>query len=171
MTDEAHRMTSSREKLPAAMSLESQPVPAVELKSCRLHQDSQDAIQIPTSSPETAWRKSHRAIGYACPHMVDDAVIQEAGRRLSQAAPDARIILFGSYARGEAGKHSDLDLLVIEPSVENPARESVRLRRALGDLVVAADVIVASEERVRQWRDVRGSVIHAALNEGRELAA
>jgi predicted nucleotidyltransferase len=103
--------------------------------------------------------------------MVDDAVIQEAGRRLSQAAPDARIILFGSYARGEAGKHSDLDLLVIEPSVENPARESVRLRRALGDLVLAADVIVASEERVRQWRHVRGSMIHAALSEGRELAA
>lgn len=103
--------------------------------------------------------------------MVDDAVIAEAGRRLLEAAPEARIILFGSHARGDAGQHSDLDLLVIEPSVENPARESVRLRRALGDLVLAADVIVASEARVRQWRDVRGSVIHAALSEGRELAA
>jgi predicted nucleotidyltransferase len=103
--------------------------------------------------------------------MVDDAVIEEAARRLSRAAPRARIILFGSHARGDAGKHSDLDLLVIEPSVENPARESVRLRRALGDLVLAADVIVASEERVREWRDVRGSLIHAALSEGRELAA
>lgn len=103
--------------------------------------------------------------------MVDDAVIQEAGRRLSEAAPQARIILFGSHARGEAGEHSDLDLLVIEPSVEDPARESVRLRRALGDLVLAADVIVTSEERVQQWRDVRGSMIHAALSQGRELAA
>ncbi len=89
--------------------------------------------------------------------MVDDAVIEEAGRRLSKAAPAARTILFGSHARGDAGKHSDLDLLVIEPSVENPARESVRLRRALGDLVLAADVIVASEDRVRERRDVRGS--------------
>ena len=103
--------------------------------------------------------------------MVDDAVIEEAGRRISQAAPHARIILFGSHARGDAGKHSDLDLLVIEPSVENPARESVRLRRALGDLVLAADVIVTSEERVRKWRDVRGSMIHAALREGREISA
>jgi hypothetical protein len=40
----------------------------------------------------------------------------------------------------------------------------------LGDLVLAADVIVASEERAWQWRDVRGSVIHAALSEDRELA-
>jgi predicted nucleotidyltransferase len=104
--------------------------------------------------------------------MFDDAVIDEAGRRLLAAAPlGTRVILFGSHARGEAGEHSDLDFLVIEPEVENAARESVRLRRALGDLVLAADVIVASEYRVREWRDVRGSLIHAALAEGRELAA
>ncbi len=47
----------------------------------------------------------------------------------------------------------------------------MRLRRVLGDLVLAADVIVASEYRVKEWRDVRGSLIHAALAEGRELAA
>jgi predicted nucleotidyltransferase len=104
--------------------------------------------------------------------MFDDAVIEEAGRRLLAAAPpDTRVVLFGSHARGEAGRHSDLDFLVIEPEVENAAVESVRLRRALGDLVLAADVIVASEYRVREWRDVRGSLIHAALAEGRELAA
>lgn len=103
--------------------------------------------------------------------MLDETVITEAARRLSRAAPGARIILFGSHARGEAGRHSDLDFLVIEPEVENPARESVRLRRALGDLVLAADVIVASDQRVQQWQEVHGSVIHSALAEGRELAA
>ncbi len=81
------------------------------------------------------------------------------------------MILFGSAARGELTRDSDLDFLVIEPEVENSALESVRLRRALGDLVLAADVIVASEYRVQEWRDVRGSLIHAALAEGRELAA
>jgi predicted nucleotidyltransferase len=104
--------------------------------------------------------------------MFDDAVIQEAGLRILRAAPpDSRVILFGSHARGEANKHSDLDFLVIEPSVENAARESVRLRRELDDLVLAADVIVVSEQRVDEWRDVRMSLIHVALTEGRELAA
>ena len=104
--------------------------------------------------------------------MFDDALIAEAGRRLSAAAPpSSRVILFGSAARGELTRDSDLDFLVIEPEVENPALESVRLRRVLGDLVLAADVIVASEHRVKEWRDVRGSLIHAALAEGRELAA
>ncbi len=81
------------------------------------------------------------------------------------------MILFGSHARGEAGEHSDLDFLVIEPSVEGWGRESVRLRRTLRGLNVFADIIVVSEESVREWCDVYGHVIHSAMSEGRELAA
>ena len=104
--------------------------------------------------------------------MFDEAVIEEAGRRLLAAAPaQTRVILFGSHARGEAGKHSDLDFLVIEPEVENWASESVRLGRTLKGMLVPADIIVVSEEPVREWRDVYGTMIHAALSEGRELAA
>jgi predicted nucleotidyltransferase len=104
--------------------------------------------------------------------MIDEATIDEAARRIVDAShPGTRVILFGSHARGEAGKHSDIDFLVIEPEVENATEESVRLRRALRGLVLAADVIVASEQKVRDWRDVNGSLIHAALAEGRELAA
>jgi predicted nucleotidyltransferase len=104
--------------------------------------------------------------------MFDDAVIQEAARRILDAAPpDTRVILFGSHARGEAHEHSDLDFLVIEPAVDDWADESVRLRSTLNGLGVWADVIVVSQESVREWRDVYGTVIHAALDEGRELAA
>jgi uncharacterized protein len=104
--------------------------------------------------------------------MFDESVIQEAGRRILRAAPPgSRLILFGSYARGQACEHSDLDFLVIEPVVEDVAKESVRLHRSLKGLEVWADVIVRSEESVREWRDVYGTVINSALREGRELAA
>ena len=104
--------------------------------------------------------------------MFDEAVIAEAGRRLSAAAPpQTRVILFGSHARGEAGRHSDLDFLVIEPSVEDVIKESVRLRRALRGLDVFADVVVVSEDEADAWSDVYGTVVHAALSEGRPLAA
>jgi predicted nucleotidyltransferase len=46
--------------------------------------------------------------------VVDESLIAEAARRLAAAAPGARVILFGSHARGEADPHSDVDFLVIE---------------------------------------------------------
>lgn len=104
--------------------------------------------------------------------MFNDTVIQEAGRRILRASPPgSRVILFGSHARGDAHEHSDLDFLVIEPEVEDVVKESVRLRRTLNGLRVWADVIVVTEDNVREWRDVWGTVIHAALDEGKELAA
>jgi predicted nucleotidyltransferase len=41
--------------------------------------------------------------------VVDDELISVAAARLRAAAPDARVLLFGSYARGDAGPRSDLD--------------------------------------------------------------
>lgn len=64
--------------------------------------------------------------------MSDEKLIAEAGRRLSEAAPDARVILFGSHARGDAKPGSDLDLLVVEPELKSRRAEFVRLREALG---------------------------------------
>lgn len=101
--------------------------------------------------------------------MRDQRVIEEAGRRLAAAAPGARVILFGSHARGDAGPHSDLDFLIVEPNVAHAGEESVRLRRALRGLGIAADVIVVSSKDAEEWREVRGSLIHSALSHGREL--
>ena len=58
--------------------------------------------------------------------MTHEELIAEAGRRLADAAPKARIVLFGSHARGDAIPRSDLDLL-IEPDVADRHMESVRL--------------------------------------------
>ncbi len=83
-----------------------------------------------------------------------EALIAEAARRLSEAAPDARVIVFGSHARGDARPDSDLDLLVIEPEVEQRRAESARLRRALRSLEVALDVVVVSAAHADEWREV-----------------
>jgi predicted nucleotidyltransferase len=101
---------------------------------------------------------------------VNNSLIAEAGRRLSAAAPGARVILFGSHARGEARPHSDVDFLVVEPEVSNEAEESVRLLRTLEALRLPADVIVVSRDYAEEWREVRGALVHAALADGRVLA-
>lgn len=97
--------------------------------------------------------------------------LRKIRRRLAAEAPDARVVLFGSHARDTATPRSDIDLLVIEPEVENTALESVRLMRALRDLRLPVEVVVISEREAAEWQHVRGSLVNAALTEGRELAA
>ena len=102
--------------------------------------------------------------------MIDPDLIDEAARRIADAAPGARVILFGSHARGEAGPDSDVDLLVVEPRVDDRNGEIVRLQRVLAPLRLPADVIVVSEAHVEEWGDVASTMLHDALREGRVLA-
>jgi predicted nucleotidyltransferase len=103
--------------------------------------------------------------------MVNAELIGRAGRILADAAQShARVIVFGSHARGDAGAGSDLDFLVIERDVPNRAVEMVRLRDALPPLEVPVDVIVVSEAHAAKWAHVEGTMIHAALGEGRVVA-
>jgi uncharacterized protein len=99
-----------------------------------------------------------------------EALVEKIGRRLAEATPaGSRVILFGSRARGESHAHSDVDVLVIEPSVADPLEESVRLRRTLRGLGVPIDVVVFAQEDARRRSSVRGTVVERALREGRIL--
>ena len=57
--------------------------------------------------------------------------IEEAVRRIAEAAHPLKVILFGSRARGSASPESDLDLLVIEREVPDRYVEMIRLNGVL----------------------------------------
>jgi uncharacterized protein len=68
---------------------------------------------------------------------AEEETIDRAGRALIAAASSpARVILFGSRARGGADERSDFDFLVIERSVEDRFGEMARLGRLLGRLLI-----------------------------------
>lgn len=103
--------------------------------------------------------------------VVTTADIERCGRVLADAAASpARVIVFGSHARGTAGSESDLDFLVIERRVTSRTQEAVRLRKALPPLGVPIDVLVMSEEHAARRAQVKGSTVARALTEGRVLA-
>ncbi len=102
--------------------------------------------------------------------MTGEALIEEAGRRIAAAAPEADVILFGSRARGEARPDSDLDLLVIEPDFDRRGDEYGRLRRELRGLEVAIDLVIYRQREVDELRGVQGTFLHRVLEEGRVLA-
>jgi predicted nucleotidyltransferase len=103
--------------------------------------------------------------------MATREAIQRAGEALAEAAGKrSRVILFGSHARGEERADSDVDFLVIEPEVEDRFGETVRLGDLIGRLGVPADVVVVSEDQVREWGELSGTMLHDALAEGQVLA-
>jgi predicted nucleotidyltransferase len=104
--------------------------------------------------------------------MVAQDVIEAAGRTLAAVAADpVKIVLFGSRARDDAGPDSDFDILVVERDPADRHAEMVRLDRALRPLGVPFDIVVVSERYAEDWGGVEGSMVHAALTEGRVLHA
>jgi predicted nucleotidyltransferase len=100
-----------------------------------------------------------------------EEMIERAGRALIDAASaPAKVILFGSHARGDADEGSDFDFLVIEHEVDDRLAEAVRLRRALRDFGVPVDVIVMDAALAGRRAKVPGTMVHRALREGRVLA-
>lgn len=101
--------------------------------------------------------------------MVKKERIIEAARILADAAHPLKIILFGSYALDRATEESDVDLLVIERNLPNKLEEMVRLRRLLRPLRIPVDVLVYSEEEVREWGHLPGTALYWALVQGKVL--
>ena len=99
--------------------------------------------------------------------MIDQATIQKAVDLLLRSAPaGSRVILFGSYARGDADPESDVDFLVVEPQVEDPMAEEVRLINALRPMRLAVDVAVMSLKEFEYWKDTPNTLAYEAVREG-----
>ena len=91
--------------------------------------------------------------------MLDEAEIAAAAILLRDAAPEAELFLFGSYARGEAHSGSDLDLLVVEPEVHARRHEIARLKGVLARPGIRADVVVVDRETFEGWLRTPGMIL------------
>lgn len=98
---------------------------------------------------------------------VTESVISEMVERLVREFDPLRIVLFGSHARGEATRHSDIDLLVVMPNDVDRRKAPVSMLVALADLPIAKDVVVTTPAEIARRGDLVGTVLRPALREGR----
>ena len=104
---------------------------------------------------------------------VTEATLERMVWAIVEEVDPEQIILFGSRARGDQRKDSDIDLIVVEAEPFGPERsrhqELVRLYHAITGSGVPTDVLVFSQEDVDYWRDSLNHVLARALREGKVL--
>lgn len=80
-----------------------------------------------------------------------------------------KIILFGSRAREEYNKNSDWDFLIIlesELSRDEKREISHLIRKNLAHIYIDCDVIIKSQSEINKRKNVIGSVIKSAMEDG-----
>lgn len=101
----------------------------------------------------------------------DRRVLESVVSRVVAVAKPERIILFGSAARGEMGRNSNLDLLVIKRGRFNRGRLLEAIYTSLRGADAAVDVIVVTPQEVDRYRNTHCLVIAPALREGKVVYA
>ncbi|MEP7009770.1 MAG: nucleotidyltransferase domain-containing protein [Acidobacteriota bacterium] len=97
--------------------------------------------------------------------------IQQMVRRIVSGFHPEKIILFGSYARGEEGPDSDVDLLVVMPFLGSKREKQIEIRLALQGIPVPKDIVVTSPEEFRWRQEIPGTIERPASLEGKVLYA
>jgi predicted nucleotidyltransferase len=96
-------------------------------------------------------------------------IIREIVQRVVKAVDPDKIVLFGSYAYGKPRKTSDLDLLIVMNSELPRHKRSIPVYDALRGLVFPKDIIVYTEEEIKDWEAVPQSFISSVLRKGTVL--
>jgi predicted nucleotidyltransferase len=98
---------------------------------------------------------------------VTRAKAEAAVQKIVEIAQPRKVILFGSYLRGETTVNSDLDILVVvADETINPRRESVKIRRALKDIPMPMDIVVVTEKQLSTLSEIPGLIYREALEHG-----
>lgn len=101
---------------------------------------------------------------------LDPQLLSTATQRLVTEFEPEQVWLFGSHAWGTPNADSDMDLMVIvRDSSERVIHRMQRAHRCLGGLGVSKDVFVQTREEFDRYKDLRVSLQHKILAEGRKL--
>ncbi|MCX6641571.1 MAG: nucleotidyltransferase domain-containing protein [bacterium] len=101
--------------------------------------------------------------------MKAQQIIDQMVAKISAKFDPEKIILFGSYARGDQTADSDVDLLVIMSFVESHYQKIAEIYGELGAMGISKDILVITPEEVQEFGDVIGTTLRSALREGKVM--
>ena len=94
--------------------------------------------------------------------------LKRIAERLKRECGAQKVILYGSYARGEETADSDIDLLVIIPTTDRMIDRMTKVRRAIRDLRNGLPIspVVLTPKELEDRLEAGDSFVRAVIEEG-----
>ena len=89
-------------------------------------------------------------------------------RLVKKYNPD-RIILFGSRAKGNSDKGSDIDLVIVKETKEPPLDRHIEVETLLADRAVPIDILVYTPDEIRHLYSIGSPFVEELMEKGRLL--
>ncbi len=101
--------------------------------------------------------------------LITENKIQEVVNKISYSYSPDKIILFGSYAKGNPDVTSDLDLLIIKDSALPRYKRGLEVRRLLFGSMIPIDLLVYTPREIEEQKNRKYSIVHEVLNTGKVI--
>lgn len=101
--------------------------------------------------------------------MINQQDIERVAKRLGMAANADQVILFGSYAKGEAREESDVDLMIIAESDLPRFKRSRDLYKLFRPYPFGMDLLVYTPQEIEKGKRSPASFVSSVLREGKIL--
>ena len=101
--------------------------------------------------------------------MIESTKINDIVNRIALNFNPDKIILFGSYAVGNANEDSDLDLLIIKDTGQPRHRRGFDIRKALIGSMIPIDIVVYTKEEFEQEKDEKYSFLNSVIKSAKVL--
>ena len=98
--------------------------------------------------------------------MIDKQEIKRIATQIGIAAQAERVVLFGSYAKGNADPDSDVDLLIIAESQLPRFKRSRTLYKLFRPYPFAMDLVVYTPQEIEKGTQSPISFVSRVLREG-----
>ena len=99
---------------------------------------------------------------------IPQEAIDQVVEQIVEKFKPQKIILFGSYARGNPRPESDVDLLVVMDNKRKKSKQSLEIRRHLG-VMFGLDLVVYTSKRLKERVDMGDWFLRDVLKEGKVL--
>lgn len=100
--------------------------------------------------------------------MIPQRTVESVVRHIVERFNPLRITVFGSYAHGDPGPDSDLDLFIEMESTLSRRERQLAIRESFSPLTPCPmDLIVYTPEEAEHWEKARASLVSTVRREGK----